>query len=59
MPIRMINNDLAMIGSLQINFRFKAFTIAMDPTTHLKKIDTQMKAKAADSEMYCGSAQRR
>lgn len=58
--MRMINVDLTMIGSLDekeiISDYFHASNFLL---AHLKKIETQMKAKAAEREMYWGRAHRR
>ena len=61
-PISMINVDLTMIGSLDertkecLPFVFRERVARF---SHLKNIETQIKAKAAEREMYCGRAQRR
>lgn len=56
----MISVVLTMIGSLSGEQSILEFVLKRAARfSHLKNIDTQMKAKAAESEMYCGSAQRR
>lgn len=52
-PIRITKVDLTIIGSLKQNLKNKSQTVGLENTkTYLKNIDTQMKEKAAEREMY-------
>lgn len=55
----MINVDFTMIGSLHKRIMSSFSNEIYAIVYYLKNIDTQMNAKAAESEMYCGSAHRR
>lgn len=48
--------DDKLSNASQIPFKTREEKSVVSIWSHLKKIDTQTKANAADSEMYCGSA---